>query len=128
MNFIALANEASRLGDVLIEVGPVAHRFPGCSRDIFGDENACTPLAAECTRGGIQLLPRAVAFVNGVDGRLGHVLRRATRAPLWRPSSRVFLSNPAERPITVKSALSGGASSLFENIRDASLPGDCSSC
>ncbi len=64
----------------------------------------------------------AVAFVNGVDVDWKvFYAERLVRAYV-KPSRRVFLSNPAERPITVKSAASApAASALLESTLNREL-------
>ncbi len=111
VNFIALAKEARRLCDVLIEVGP-GRTLSGLCRDIFGDEHACTPLAADALRWNPNPAV-ALAFVNGVDINWQELYSQRLVRTYVKPSGRLFLGNPAERPITVKSAPAAPATSAL---------------
>jgi acyl transferase domain-containing protein/acyl-CoA thioesterase FadM len=120
VNFIALAKEARRLCDVLIEVGP-GRTLSGLCRDIFGEEGICTPLATDALKWNPNPAV-AVAFVNGADINWKEFYSQRLVRMYVKPSMRLFLSNPAEHPITVKSASSAPATSaLLESALNREL-------
>ncbi|MEQ8825375.1 MAG: SDR family NAD(P)-dependent oxidoreductase [Filomicrobium sp.] len=103
VNFVALAMRMKDLCDVFIEVGP-GRALSGLCRDIFGEDGICTPLAANA-QGWNPNPAVAVAFVNGVNINWSNFYAQRLVRPYIKPSKRVYLSNPAEKPINLNGAL-----------------------
>jgi acyl-CoA thioesterase FadM/acyl carrier protein/NADP-dependent 3-hydroxy acid dehydrogenase YdfG len=113
------------LCDVFIEVGP-GRTLSGLCRDIF-DEDICIPLASNALKWNPNQAV-AAAFVNGVTINWNEFYAQRLIRPYVRPSKRVYLSNPAERPIALESVstpqgdpslLANGQS--FENALEGTL-------
>lgn len=114
VNFIDLAKTMRGLCDVFIEVGP-GRTLSGLCRDIFDEGGVCTPLAADAVKWNPNPAV-AVAFLNGVDIHWPAFYDQRLVRPYMKPSQRVYLSNPAERPMTFQStSLPEGHSSGLAN-------------
>lgn len=114
VNFIELAKSMKGLCDVFIEVGP-GRTLSGLCRDIFNEDGVCTPLAADALKWNPNQAV-AVAFLNGVDINWPELYAQRLVRGYTKPSQRIYLSNPAERPIALQSAsLSEGQSTALAN-------------
>jgi enediyne polyketide synthase len=102
VNFIGLVRQMRGSCDALIEVGP-GRILSGLCREITGDENICTPVAAEALRWDPSPVV-AVSFVNGINVNWNALYEHRLVRPYVRPSRRIFLSNPAEQPIALTTA------------------------
>ena len=121
VNFVALARKMKGLCEVFIEVGP-GRTLSGLCRDIFDEEDICAPLASDALRWNPNQAV-AVAFVNGVSISWHEFYAQRLVRPYMRPSERLYLNNPAERPIALKSVspLMGDPSALASG-RTLGLP------
>jgi enediyne polyketide synthase len=101
VNFIALARAMKDQCDVFIEVGP-GRTLSGLCRDIFDEDDICTPLAANALKWNPNQAV-AVAFVNGTNINWPALYAQRLVRTYIKPSKRVYLSNPAEHHIAPKS-------------------------
>ncbi len=101
VNFVAMAREMKGLCDVFIEVGP-GRTLSGLCRDIFGEDDICTPVAANALAWNPNPAV-AVAFVNGVSIDWQEFYAKRLVRTYISPSTRLYLSNPAESLIALKS-------------------------
>jgi len=102
VNFVAMAKEMKDLCDVFIEVGP-GRTLSGLCRDIFGEDDICTPVAANALAWNPNPAV-AVAFVNGASIDWQKFYAKRLIRTYISPSARLYLSNPAENPITLNGA------------------------
>lgn len=96
VDFIGLARAVRGHCDWLLEVGP-GRVLSGLCRDIF-DADVCTPVAADALKWNPSQAV-AVAFALGVDVRWTALHAQRLVRPYRRPAERVFLGNPAQRPV-----------------------------
>lgn len=125
VDFIALAQEMKSRCDIFIEVGP-GRTLSGLCRDIFNDEDSCTPLAANALKWNPNPAI-AVAFVNGVGIDWGAFYAQRLVRSYVKPSERLYLSNPAERPIALDNVSSprlGFPSKAIGPSLEAALAGE----
>lgn len=99
VDFIALARAVRGHCDALIEAGP-GRVLSGLCRDIF-DADLCVPLAADALRWNPNQAV-AMAFALGVAVRWPAFHAQRLVRPYRQPAERVFLANPAQRPITFR--------------------------
>jgi acyl transferase domain-containing protein/acyl-CoA thioesterase FadM len=104
VNFIALARQMKNLCDVFIEVGP-GRALSGLCRDIFDDSDICAPLASNALKWNPNRAV-ATAFVNGVGVDWTEFYAQRLVRPYVKQAQRIYLTNPAERPVALKSVSS----------------------
>lgn len=101
VNFIALARAMKDQCDVFIEVGP-GRTLSGLCRDIFDEDDICTPLAANALKWNPNQAV-AVAFINGTSLNWPAFYAQRLVRTYIKPSKRVYLSNPAEHHVALNS-------------------------